>query len=164
MISVFPGSSTPAGLRRVSQAHPLLKSLPRQEAAEDCPASWCTGPARCCPTGGNDGSRRMARTSRCSALTAVMVTSGSWTRGAFLVASVPDAGFDKYPAWSPDGSRIVFVSDRQGLPDWSPDGRFILYHNQSQSQTTQGIWAIPLIGDRKPFPVVQLDALLVPEF
>ena len=37
--------------------------------------------------------------------------------------------------------------------DWSPDGRFILYHRGS-GDATNDIWALPLDGDREPFPVV----------
>jgi serine/threonine protein kinase len=82
--------------------------------------------------------------------------------------------------WSPDGNRIVFSSSRNGVldlfqkavngsegdtlllaspepknaTDWSPDGRYILYSSQSP-RTNFDLWALPLFGDRKPFPVVQ---------
>src|SRR5207248_11172645 len=37
---------------------------------------------------------------------------------------------------------------------WSSDGRFLLY--AVQDATTQAdIWALPLVGERTPFPVVQ---------
>jgi Tol biopolymer transport system component len=93
-----------------------------------------------------------------------------------------DAGADIFPVWSPDGARIVFASDRRGVvgdlyeksiaggekeeqlllatpqnkypTDWSPDGRFVLYRN-TDTKTGQDLWAMPLDGDRKPFPVVQ---------
>ncbi len=84
------------------------------------------------------------------------------------------------PIWSPDGQRIVFTSSRNGhwdlfekaadgiseerpllinadekSPlDWSPDGRVILYGVQN-STTRADLWALPLTGDRVPFPVVQ---------
>jgi eukaryotic-like serine/threonine-protein kinase len=86
-----------------------------------------------------------------------------------------DASSDTFPLWSPDGSRIVFTSDRKGLghgdlyqkpasgagseqllwesaevkrtADWSADGRFILYNNLLDA----AIWILPLEGDRKPF-------------
>jgi hypothetical protein len=38
--------------------------------------------------------------------------------------------------------------------DWSPDGRVILYGVQN-STTRADLWALPLTGDRVPFPVVQ---------
>src|SRR5437870_9449053 len=79
--------------------------------------------------------------------------------------------------WSNDGNRIVFGSDPKGvvdlyekpangagsetllfsskennLPnDWSPDGRFIMYSVQT-ARSGYDLWALPLFGDRKPFP------------
>ena len=37
---------------------------------------------------------------------------------------------------------------------WSPDGRVLLYAIQ-HPKTGLDLWALPLAGDRKPFPVVQ---------
>jgi serine/threonine protein kinase/Tol biopolymer transport system component len=87
--------------------------------------------------------------------------------------------------WSPDGSRIVFNSNRMGHFDlyqkassgagteevlladnldkapvsWSPDGRFILYVNLG---TNNSLFVLPLSGDRKPFPFqkTQFNGLL----
>jgi Tol biopolymer transport system component len=83
---------------------------------------------------------------------------------------------ETFPVWSPDGSRIVFTSDRKGpggdlyqkptsgagseelllesadlkrTADWSSDGRFILYNVLSDSAAA--LWIQPLEGDRKPF-------------
>ena len=84
---------------------------------------------------------------------------------------------DQSPIWSPDGSRIVFGSDREGVlnlyqkaasgagndevllksdhpknpNDWSGDGRFILY------QTGTDLWILPLAGEQKPFPFLQTE-------
>jgi Tol biopolymer transport system component len=83
-------------------------------------------------------------------------------------------------SWSPDDSRIVFNSGRQAAfdlyqrsatgagsdelllatmqnkmaLDWSPDGRFLLFR-QNDPKTNYDIWALPINGDRKPYPVVQ---------
>jgi eukaryotic-like serine/threonine-protein kinase len=87
---------------------------------------------------------------------------------------------DTNPVWSPDGSRIVFSSNRSGefdlywkpsngagneelllksdnpkiVTDWSNDGRFILYQ-ESGANRMGDLWALPLFGDKKPFPIIQ---------
>ncbi|MBZ5622042.1 MAG: protein kinase [Acidobacteriia bacterium] len=81
------------------------------------------------------------------------------------------------PVWSPDGSRVVFASNRDGpfnlyqkdatgtgneellwksnddkFPlDWSADGRFFLY-GVSNPATGSDLWILPLKGDRNPKP------------
>jgi serine/threonine protein kinase/Tol biopolymer transport system component len=97
-----------------------------------------------------------------------------------------DPGTDQHPVWSPDGSRIVWASNRNGrfnlyekaaslaggdalllrsdnhiLPtDWSRDGRYIIYRQIDPKPigTKYDIWALPLFGERKPFPLLQTDA------
>jgi Tol biopolymer transport system component len=86
---------------------------------------------------------------------------------------------DGYPLWSPDGARIVFLSNRNGTIDlwikpsnpagdeqlllqgpdsewaidWSKDGRFLLYQ-RSDLKTRWDLWALPMTGtDRTPFAV-----------
>jgi len=85
--------------------------------------------------------------------------------------------------WSPDGSRVVFASNRDGqyslyqklssgstneelllktgegkFPnDCSADGRFVLYQSL-HPKTASDLWALPLDGDRKPLPVVQTES------
>jgi Tol biopolymer transport system component len=93
------------------------------------------------------------------------------------------SGFNRNAIWSPDGSRIVFASNREGAldlymkpasgagneelllktdaskrpTDWSRDGQFILYENLG-GKTGWDLWVLPLSGDRKPFPFVQTEA------
>ncbi|HEV8140801.1 MAG TPA: protein kinase [Pyrinomonadaceae bacterium] len=107
----------------------------------------------------------------------VELASGNPTRFTF------DPATDIFPVWSPDGSRLVFSSDRQGprniyqksatgagkeellyktdaniFPsDWSADGRFILYL-ANDPKTRLDVWVLPLAGDQKPFPFLQTEA------
>jgi eukaryotic-like serine/threonine-protein kinase len=90
------------------------------------------------------------------------------------------AAYDIQPLWSPDGSRIVWASIREGIydlyqkaasgagqeepllkssnwkfpNDWSRDGRFIVYY-QIDPKTKRDLWVLPLSGDQKPFPFLQ---------
>ena len=41
--------------------------------------------------------------------------------------------------------------------DWSADGRFVLYTFGGTFPATSDIWALPLFGERKPFPVAQTE-------
>jgi serine/threonine protein kinase len=85
------------------------------------------------------------------------------------------------PAWSPDGKTIYYSSgappyivakaadgstperivledkDTRAFPDsFSPDGRYLVYDRRApQNETGYHLWALPLFGDGKPFPVVQ---------
>jgi Tol biopolymer transport system component len=91
-----------------------------------------------------------------------------------------DPSIDSAALWSPDGKRVVFRSTRKGTYDlfekptsgtadeqpslvtsqgksplqWSHDGRSLLYSAQG-SNTTSDLWVFPMIGERKPFPVLQ---------
>jgi len=91
---------------------------------------------------------------------------------------------DINPVWSPDGSRIVWASGRDGgvtnlyqkaaslngedalllksdrakyPTDWSQDGRFIIYR-QEDPKTKSDVWFLPVTGSGEAFPVLQTDA------
>jgi hypothetical protein len=90
-------------------------------------------------------------------------------------------GDDQFPAWSPDSRQVAYTSARKGKEEiylkpvgggsqeqlllsmeggaeadhWSSDGRFLLFDYFGSQSAGGDIWAVPLFGDRKPFPVVQ---------
>ena len=95
-----------------------------------------------------------------------------------------DPADDTNTAWSADGSRIVFSSNRSGqidiyqkaanglgseqpvfqskdqakrVDDMSADGRYAIYDTGAGPMRTE-LWALPLFGDRKPFAFVQAAA------
>jgi len=98
------------------------------------------------------------------------------TRLTFALSS-----FQFQPAWSPDGSHIVYTSYQKGayqiqqkmsngagnaevlikgkaaaVSDWSWDGRFIVYECHG-AKSNADLWILPLFGDHKPFPFLQTE-------
>ena len=104
------------------------------------------------------------------------LASGTRTRLTF------DPAGSNQAIWSPDGSEIVFFSNRltsfpqmyrkasngvgkdelllnshgQDRPDdWSPDGKYIMYEPNSSVNT---LWLLPLFGERKPLVLIGGEA------
>jgi serine/threonine protein kinase/Tol biopolymer transport system component len=88
------------------------------------------------------------------------------------------------PVWTPDGKTIFYESTVKGPPhiyaksadgsgaervvlegndevevplSFSPDGRYLVYQKRALSNMQNGfdLWALPMFGDGKPFPIVQ---------
>jgi Tol biopolymer transport system component/predicted Ser/Thr protein kinase len=98
-----------------------------------------------------------------------------FTRGGASTRFTFDASRDSFPVFSPDGSRMVFMSTRDGPGNlyqkptsgvrneelllksdeikypwnWSPDGRFLLYSVVTQ-KAKDDIWILPMDGSQKP--------------
>jgi Tol biopolymer transport system component len=53
-------------------------------------------------------------------------------------------------------SLLLATPENKAPVDWSPDGRFLLFRSPGKA-TGFDLWALPMDGDRKPFPVVQTD-------
>jgi len=110
------------------------------------------------------------------------VTGGNEVRFTFV------PGVDQCPVWSPDGSRIVWVSTREGVgnlyhkaasgagedllllrseypkfpTDWSLDGRFIIYF-EVNPKTKNDVWILPVTGNDsltggEPKPILHTQA------
>jgi len=108
-------------------------------------------------------------------------------RGAASTRFTFGQGVNGGAAWSPDGSRIGFLSTRNGgvdlywklangagqeelllkegssdvSNDWSRDGRYLLYSRQAPGpRSKSGLWVLPVAGtaaDRKPSPFLQAE-------
>ncbi len=91
-----------------------------------------------------------------------------------------DYADDNVPTWSPDGTKIVFSSNKEGqedlyqklssgvgqkellfrsnttkwVDDWSPDGRWIVFENEDP-KTKMDLYLLPITGRRKPVPFLQ---------
>jgi Tol biopolymer transport system component len=92
-----------------------------------------------------------------------------------------DPAYERFPIWSPDGSRVAFASTRKGQydlfvkpasgagteellvttgrnlypTDWSADGRYLLYWSSGDPKTGFDLWMLPMAGERKPVSFLQ---------
>jgi Tol biopolymer transport system component len=98
-----------------------------------------------------------------------------------------DPASDATPVWSPDGSKIVFSSDRGGETyelfvknasgggeveeilvgrgrahpgDWTRDGSYLSYTPRHE-ETGWDLWALPMTGGGEPFPIANTEAIEV---
>jgi serine/threonine protein kinase/Tol biopolymer transport system component len=109
--------------------------------------------------------------------------TGVWlldTRRGVISPFTDRVAEDIFPTWSPDGTRIVFTSTRDGrfdlfqrgtngggrdelllrspeetfACDWSSDGRFLLYQKRN-AESGFDLWALPFGDTANPSPVIQ---------
>lgn len=101
-----------------------------------------------------------------------------------IVRETSDPAADWGPVWSPDGTELVFSSNRRDgnlelyrtvvgdegndelllaakdsypvAQSWSADGRFIVYAAFDPRRRTD-LWLLPMAGDRTPVPLVASD-------
>ena len=122
--------------------------------------------------------RRIDRQTRNEDLWMLDLARGTESRFTFRPSREDD------PVWSPDGSKILFDSNPDGVSnlyqkiasgagseelllkstsadyplDWSADGRYILF-GREDPKTKSDLWILPLTGDKKPFPYVNTEAV-----
>ena len=121
--------------------------------------------------------RRVDRQTRNEDIWMLDLLRGTESRFTFRPARDDD------PIWSPDGSKILFDSNPEGVSnlhqkiasgagseelllkstiadypvDWSADGRYILF-GREDPKTKSDLWVLPLTGNREPFPCVNTEA------
>jgi len=110
------------------------------------------------------------------------VTRGTSARFTF------EPGTSNFALWSADDTQIVFAGNRNGRPGLqvkrvegttkeqlllapdsaggalspthsSTDGRYLIFSRAQGVRGSTDIWALPLTGDRKPFPVIQTPGI-----
>jgi dipeptidyl aminopeptidase/acylaminoacyl peptidase len=54
---------------------------------------------------------------------------------------------------------VLLEGPTAGLPlEWSRDGRFLLYRSVVDPVTGADLWVVPMVGERKPFPIARTPA------
>lgn len=125
-----------------------------------------------------DGARLAVRKARGPERNVWLLDLSRDTSMRFTFGSTIDAN----PVWSPDGSRMIFGSNRNGVYDlyekatnggkqeevllessedkfpfsWSSDGRLLLY-SVDHPKTKWDIWVLPLEGGKKPVPFLATE-------
>ncbi len=105
------------------------------------------------------------------------LSRGSTTRLTFDPAS------DVSSVFSPDGSQVVFASNRSGIGDfyrkassgagadelilkgkglafpdsWSRDGKYLIYEMIGSVKTKTDLWVLPMVGEPTPFPYLESE-------
>ncbi len=108
------------------------------------------------------------------------LSRGSTTRLTF------DAALEYSSVFSPDGSQVVFVSNRSGLEvlgdfyrkassgagndelilkgkgvadptSWSRDGKYLIYGTIGSVKTQMDLWVLPMVGEPTPFPYLESE-------
>lgn len=121
--------------------------------------------------------RRVDRQTRNEDLWMLDLLRGTESRFTFRPARDDD------PVWSPDGSKVLFDSNPEGVSnlhqkiasgagseelllkstradyplDWSSDGRYVLF-GREDPKTKADLWILPMTGEKKPFPYVNTEA------
>jgi dipeptidyl aminopeptidase/acylaminoacyl peptidase len=86
-----------------------------------------------------------------------VLPSGLRTGAGSLSPSLLESRMYRKDTSGAGDEQLLLKPTQPSLPtDWSRDGRFILF-TQFDRKTGGDIWLLPLIGDRKPVPVLQTE-------
>ena len=99
------------------------------------------------------GARAGSRPIRAS----ISAQNGHRMVGRVVFSSDRSGVFDLYQQsmTNPEGAELLLATPQnKSVTDWSRDGRFILFRNVDPA-TSHDLWALPLEGNKTPFPVVR---------
>jgi Tol biopolymer transport system component/predicted Ser/Thr protein kinase len=82
--------------------------------------------------------------------------NATWSPDGAEIVYAPDGGnsrdlYRKPASGAGQGELLVHSEETKTPQDWSRDGRFLLFL-QREKNTGTDLWALPMQGDRKPFP------------